>query len=286
MAAKVPKSRTRTRTLPRQSAGDTAEALLVAGERIVRRYIRRGPPKDHPPIDIFAFVGIEQVLAEATELIRQAAVTRGSVPKKARVARLTTGAFYRAFPPSGRNAPRRKGEALAIFRRELGRRLVSAQVYRDDIVAVEAGTPTLDRFPTENQMRLIARTTAAGDLERWRDSPADLLFYGLLLHSKDPEVGKWLRDVNERVLDVLVAYWKKWLPVLGRRCRTGTSERHLAASIRAALAVMQLEGRIAGSPTLDSVTITDRDPTLAGTWPLGSLVAEAVFFALTEPLEG
>jgi hypothetical protein len=283
--AKVPKARKRTRSLPRQNTGDTAEAFLVAGERIVRRYIREGPRKGRAPIDILAFVGLDDVLAEATELIRQASVIRGSVPASARVANLTTGAFYRAFPPrAGRNLPRRKGEALAIFRRELGRRLVSADVYRDDLEAVEASTPELLTVPSERDLRLLARHNAVGDLGRWRDSPTDLIFYGLLLHAMDPEVGTWLREVNDRALDYLESYWKAWLPRIGRRCRSGVSERQLAAAVRGTLAVMELEGRIVGSPTLDSVTVTDPDPELAGTWPLLSLLAEAVFFALTEPV--
>lgn len=279
--------RKRARALPRQRATDTAEAFLRAGERLVRRYIREGPPKGRKPIDIFAFLTVDDVLAEATELMRQAAITRGRVSPRERVAKLTTGAFYRAFPaPAGRRVPRRKGEALAIFRRELGRRLLSAEVYRDDLAAVEAGATPVLPHPSENDLRLIARTNAASDLARWRDSPTDLLFYGLLLHSRDPEVGQWLRDINDHVLDVLVGFWKKWLPLLGRRCRPGVSERHLAVSMRGVLAVMQLEGRIAGSPTLDTVTVTDADPRLAGTWPLAGLVCEAVFLALTEPVPG
>jgi hypothetical protein len=143
-----------------------------------------------------------------------------------------------------------------------------------------------DDNPERSELRLLARGNAVGDLGRWRDSPTDLLFYGLLLHAMDPEVGAWLREVNDRALDYLEGYWKTWLPRLSRRCRPGVSERQLAAAVRGTLAVMELEGRIAGSPTLDSVTITDPDPALAGTWPLLALVAEAVFMALTEPVPG
>lgn len=278
-------SRKPAHSLPRQSAAATAEAFLIAGQRIVRRYIRDGPPKGRKPIDILAFVSVDDVLAETTELMRQTAVTRGRVPARMRVSTLTTGAFYRAFPPAaGRRGPRRKGEALAIFRRELGRRLVSAEVYRDDLATLEAGMPELTAVPSEREVRLVCRTSSAGDLNRWRDSPTDLLFYGLLLHSKDPEIGEWLRTVNDRMLDYLEAYWREWLPRVGRRCRPGISERQLSTAIRGMLAVMQLEGRIPGSPSMDSVTISDPDPALAGTWPLAALAVEAVFMALTEPL--
>lgn len=275
----------RRRTLPRQSAAETAEVLLAAGERIVRRYLHEGPSRGEKPIDILAFVGIDDVLAEATEHLRQAAVARGSLTARARVSTLTPGAFYRAFPaPGGKRGPRRKGEALAIFRRELGRRLVSAQAYRDDVTLLTDALLPIDGIPNDAQTRLISRKAATIEIERWHDSPTDLLFYGLIPYAKDPEVGKWLREVNDRALDYLEEFWREWLPRLGRRCRAGITERHLACAIRGFLAVMNLEDRIEGSPSRDRVTVTDREPALAGTWHMPAIVVEGIFLTLTEPV--
>ena len=275
----------RARSLPRQAASETAEALLAAGERIVQRYISVGPPRGEKPIDILAFVNIDDVLGEATEQLRTSAVTKGNVPARARVSKLTPGAFYRAFPaPDGARGPRRKGEALAIFRRELGRRLVSAEVYRADILQIEEILINFNGPLSETLARIACRTSAADDLARWHDSPTDLLFYGLLLYAKDAEIGCWLRDVNERALGYLEVFWGKWLPRFGRQCRAGITPRQFAATIRATLAVMQIEGRIPESPTMDTVTVTDPDPTLAGNWLLASLAVEGVFLNLTEPI--
>lgn len=286
MSSRSRKSRGRVGSLPRQSATDTAEALLAAGERIVRRYVVEGPSEDQKPVDILAFVDIERVLAEATEIRRQAAVERGHVSAKRRIAPLTTGAFYRAFPPpGGRRGPRRKGEALAIFRRELGRRIVSADVYRQDVSRAEDTVLSAETLANERTFYRVCRAETAHDIYRWRDSPTDLLFYALMMHAKDDEVSSWLREVNDRALDAMEAFWRKVLPRIGRRCRPGVSERQLGAVIRAVLAIMPLEGRVPGSPTMDTVTVTEADPALAGTWPLASIVVEGVFKALTEQVD-
>ena len=269
----------RTKTLPRLPASATAETLLAAGERVVTEYVRRGPSKNSEPIDILAFVRIEDVLHEATQWRRQDAEDRGTLPKSSSVTRLTPGAFYRAFPPSsGKTGPRRKGEAFTAFRRELGRRLIMTDRYRSSAEEafreIQSGTPA--------EWRQAVRVAVTGEYQRWLDSPEDCLFYALILHARDPEIAAWLGATNQRELDFFEEYYRKGLPTIGRQCKPGVTERHLASVIRSMVAGLALHARIPDSPTNDRVPTPD-----AGGGPddgplIATLAIEAVFEGLTE----
>lgn len=264
--------------LPRQPAVDTAEALLAAGERVVARYVREGPTAHRRPIDVLAFVDIGEVLHEATEELRKAAVRRGALGATAKVPRLTPGAFYRAFPPQGRQKSRQKGEALAVFRRALARRIVSSDAYRESTTEVrELADPVI-----HVDIAAAIRTATARDLAQWQDSANDGVFYALIMHARDPEIAGWLREVNDRALDHLEAFWAEVLPAMGRRCRPEITLRQLAALIRLGIAGIGMDRRIPGSP-LSALHVSRPDEPPGDETTIASIAMEALFMGLTEP---
>jgi hypothetical protein len=268
------------RKLPRQSAAATAQALLEAGEAVVDAYVRSGPAADDGPVDVLPFVSIDDVLRATTKRRHRAAVARGALAKGTEVTTLTPGAFYRAFPPSPRAGHRGKGEALATFRRELGRRIVSSDDYRETTavidVDVEAFPPTAGRH--------ALRCAMEGAFRRWLDSSIDCVYYGLVLHAKDAEIGVWLAAALANQLDHLEGVHDRMLRRFGRRPRAGVTTRQLGAAIRSAIAGMALDARVPGSPTKDRVRVTEGESELSGEWFLATLVVDAIMMALTEPI--
>lgn len=273
---------TDTKKLPRQPAAATAEALLEAGKAVVDSYVRSGPAVDDGPVDILPFVSIADVLQATTRLRHRDAVARGALAEDSEVPTLTAGAFYRAFPPSGpRTADHRgKGEALANFRRELGRRIIGTEAYRETVAAIDEDVANF----TAAEMRQAVRVGLEGEYRRWLDSSVDCVFYGLILHAKDPEVAGWLGEASSKDLDVLEAFHTRILRRFGMRCRPGISVRQFAAVVRSIMAGLSLDARVPGSPTGDRVTMTEDDESVMGEWYLATLAVDAVMMALIEPI--
>jgi hypothetical protein len=264
--------------LPRQSLKQTRADLLDAGIRIVNEYVQTDQPREgDPPVDLLPFIRLDEVLVIASELARRRLVDEDELDAGARVAPLTPGAFYKAFANEYRDAGR--GAALTAFHRLVTRKMVEDEIAVNVDLYISLGTALAEQGEPWSE---LARLGVQMECERWQTTPALVLYSALALYTRDDEVRKWTRAIEESEQHGLARMYSALLEAFGMRLRQGITVETLVIAIYDLVTGFAVNSRFVPETRRASIEI-DVDGHGKQSWHPCALAAWGVYSSFVEP---
>lgn len=265
--------------LPRQTLTRTRTDLIDAAVRIVNEYIDDGPRDGDPPVDVLPFLQLEEVLLGASEIARDRLVHEGGLRDDERVAPLTAGAFYKAFPSAGDQEAGR-GSSLVSFRRLVTQEIVVDPLLTDADAIIEMGEHLA---ATGKDWHDAVSLAVEEEFHRWAKTPAQILVSALALHARDESVGQWTTSVYASELQELRRLYTRFIDLFERRPRPGITVDHIAITVADLIAGMALSACYV--PESRDVRVQfSADDDVPRNWHLCAVAAWAIIQGLTEPV--